>query len=146
MIVIVGHGPSLSAVPPDFDIDQHTVVRLRRAELLIGTRTDVICSSQLRYSRAGIEFWHLTGAIRSRCVEVLKPYAPSFSKPSTGLSAAILARDKWPDAEIGVVGFDYTMHPDRAAAWQEKSRHNRWIHDAHAENACIRDLEVIEIA
>jgi hypothetical protein len=144
MIVIVGHGPSVGHV--SLDIDQHKVIRLRRAEPILGSRTDVICSSQARYQQPDIEFWHLVGDTAQYVRSVLAPYKPKFSKPSTGLSATILARRQWPDEEIGVAGFDFTLHPEMACDWvRGKKRHNRWIHDAYAENRCITDLGVIEL-
>ena len=135
MIVIVGHGPSWTNVSLDI-IDRNRVVRLRRAILFLGTRTDVICSSQLRYARDNIEFWHLVDDLKEMCVESLRPFQPKFWKPSTGLSAAIIARDKYPKEEIGVVGFDYTLYPDTADSWR---------HDAHAENRCLKWVGVTEL-
>ena len=144
MIIIVGHGPSVGRV--QLDIDQHTVIRLRRAEPILGSRTDVICSSQARYQRPGIEFWHLVGETAKYCRDVLAPYKPKNHKPSTGLSATILARRHWPDEEIGVAGFDFTLHPEMTADWvRGKLRHNRWIHDAYAECECIKDIGVVEL-
>jgi len=141
MILIVGHGET--CVPHSF-VDQQTVVRLRthdydrdyRKIVFMGARTDVICSSQERYEKKGIEFWLLEGELRRLCVETLKRYRPKFSKPSTGLSAVIIARDKYPNKDIGVIGFVYTLHPEKAKNWR---------HDAYAECECINDLRVIEL-
>ena len=144
MIVIVGHGPSVGRV--SLDIDQHTVIRLRRAELILGSRTDIICSSQARYQKPGIEFWHLVGETAQYVRSVLAPYRPKNPKPSTGLSATILARKHFPDEQIGVAGFDFTLHPEMACDWvRGKKRHNRWIHDAEAECRCITDIGVVEL-
>lgn len=134
MILIVGHGPSV-CVSQSF-VDKQRVVRLRRAIPFIGTRTDVICSSQERYEKKGIEFWLLKGGLMRLCVNTLRRYSPSFWKPSTGLAAAIIARDKYPKEDIGVIGFDYTLHPERAKHWR---------HDAKAECECINGLNVIEL-
>lgn len=133
MILIVGHGSI--HVSPSF-VDEQRVVRLRRAIPFIGTRTDVVCSSQERYEKKGIEFWLLKGELLRLCVETLKRYKPTFAKPSTGLSAAIIARNKYPNKDIGVIGFDYTLHPEQAKNWR---------HDAYAECKCINDLNVIEL-
>ena len=138
MLIIVGHGPSVACVPGDF-IDEHKVCRLRRANLKIhkhyvGKRTDIICSSQIRYKKPGREFWWLRGELRKLCVDRLRPYTPFFWKPSTGLSAAIIAKDK--GYEVGVIGFDFTLHPDTAKSW---------CHDAQAEYRCLMDLGVTDI-
>ncbi len=133
MILIVGHGTY--HVSQSF-VDEQRVVRLRRATLLIGTRTDVVCSSQPRYEKKGIEFWLLQGELLRLCVDTLKRYKPSFWKPSTGLAATIIARDKYPEEDIGVIGFDYTLHPEKAKNWR---------HDAYAECECINDLRVIDV-
>lgn len=131
-IIIVGHGPSVGCVPDDF-IDKHKVCRLRRAEPLVGTRTDIICSSQERYDKAK-EFWWLGGENLKLCVDRLRAFSPKFPKPSTGLSAAIIAKDK--GYKVGVIGFDYTLHPERAKNWR---------HDAEAEHRCLMDLGVIDL-
>lgn len=136
MILIVGHGPSAGRVSHEFVDDQRAVVRLRRAIALIGSKTDVIVSSQIRYKRDCIEFWHLQGELLRMCTRRLKPFNPSFQKPSTGLCAAIIARDRYPDEDIGLIGFDYTLHPEQAQNWR---------HDVYAENACINTLDVTEL-
>lgn len=135
MILIVGHGPSSGSVSSDF-VDQNWVVRLRRAIPFVGTKTDVVCSSQKRYEQKGVEFWHLQGELMRLCVRALKPFNPSFQKPSTGLCAAIIAREKFPTHKIGVIGFDYTLRPDEAKHWR---------HDAYAEHECLKTLNVEEI-
>jgi hypothetical protein len=142
MILIVGHGPSADRVPHSF-IDEQWVVRLRTwaqgsplATPKYGTKIDCICSSELRFKKKSCEFWYLAGALRKFCVDALRPFNPNFWKPSTGLSAAIIARDRFPDAEIGVIGFDYTMHPDKTQNWR---------HDQFAECECIKTLGVIDI-
>ena len=130
-IVIVGHGPSVGRVPGSI-IDSHDlVVRIRKAVLLAGSRTDVIVSSNPRNAREGIEFWNL--AKERKYLETrLAVYDPKFRKPSSGLSAAILARDKYPQAHITVVGFDTTLRP-----W---TKGRGWKHDAEAEHRCLMDL------
>ncbi len=138
MLIIVGHGPSVARVPGDF-IDEHKVCRLRRAHLKIqshyvGTKTDIICSSQIRYKKRGKEFWWLHGDLAKFCRDRLRPYSPKFRKPSTGLSAAIIAKDR--GYEVGVIGFDFTLHPEEAVSW---------THDAFAEHECLIDLGVIDI-
>ena len=130
----MGHGPSSAHVSRDIESDW--VVRLRRAIPFLGTRTDAICSSQQRYEQKGAEFWYLEGDILRMCVRSLKKYNPSLQKPSTGLCAAIIARNKFPKGDIGVIGFDYTLHPDTAINWR---------HDQYAEHECIKTLGVIEI-
>ena len=139
MLIIVGHGPSVVCVPGDF-IDEHKVCRLRRANLKIhkhhtGTRTDIVCSSQIRYKKPGREFWWLHGDLRKLCNDRLRAYSPKFWKPSTGLSAAIIARHK--EYEVGVIGFDFTLHPETA---------KNWTHDAWAESECLKDLGVIDLS
>ena len=131
----MGHGPSTDRVSDEW-VDKHWVVRLRRAIPFVGTRTDAICSYQARYEQRGIEFWHLDGELYRLCAARLKEFNPKFAKPTTGLSAVIIARDRNPDKDIGVIGFDYTLHPETAKHWR---------HDAYAECECIKTLNVIEI-
>jgi len=135
MILIVGHGPSSGHVSHSF-VDKHRVVRLRRAIPFVGTRTDITCSYQARYEQRGIEFWHLEGGLYRLCADTLKAFRPKFAKPTTGLSAAIIARNRYPDEDIGVIGFDYTLHPSKEQAWR---------HDQFAERECIKSLDIIEI-
>jgi len=144
MLIIVGHGPSVVRVPGDF-IDKHKVCRLRRSKKHIkcgkgivhnvGTRTDIVCSNQIRYRKPYAEFWHLGGKLRKICIERLRPYSPTYKKPSTGLSAVIIARHKGYD-DIGVIGFDFTLHPEIA---------KNWVHDVWAEYECLKDLGVIDL-
>lgn len=136
MILIVGHGPSAGRVSHEFVDDQEVVVRLRRAITFIGSKTDVILSKKILHKRDGIEFWHLQDELLRMCTRRLKAFNPRFQKPSTGLCAAIIAREKYPDEEIGLIGFDYTLHPEQAKNWR---------HDVYAENACINTLDVTEL-
>lgn len=136
MLLIVGHGPSVGRAPDDF-VDRHIVCRLRRAETLVGTKTHIICSSQLRYKQAGSEFWYIHGKFARLCRDKLKEFKPQFPKPSTGLCAAILAKYHG-YSKIGVIGFDFTLHP-------ELTDGDNWRHDAYAENRCINSLGVIDL-
>lgn len=134
MILIVGHGPSSAHVSHDF-VNKHRVVRLRRAIPFVGTRTDVICSSQQRYEQKGVEFWLLQNELYQLCEDTLLEFKPDIIKPSTGLSAVIIARDIQPNVDIGVIGFDYTLHPHESQNWR---------HDQFAECECLKTMNVIE--
>ena len=134
MLVIVGHGPSIEGCDLGDFIDSHKVCRLRRANVNsdVGFRTDIVCSSQIRYKRKGKGFWYLSGALRDLCVDMLRPFDPNFVKPSTGLSACIIARDKG-YTSLGLLGFDYTLHPDKKQNWR---------HDQFAEYECLMNLGI----
>ena len=144
MIVIVGHGPSAYQLTPDF-LEQHTVVRLGKDEKpkvkslveVIGDKADIVCSFSPLHQRKNALFWCLAGPLRQFCIDKLKPFNPTFAKPSLGVSAALIARDKYPDSEIAVSGFDTTLNPEKAE--------EGWVHDSYAENACLRNLTVIEL-
>jgi len=133
MLVIVGHGPSAGYVPGDF-VDKHTVVRIRDCPKLqkgrIGTRVDIICSGDNKHRREGVGFWDLK-EWRPRISPYFMKFEPGFKKPSSGLSAVIIADLKGYE-EIGIMGFDYTLHPDRL------KNHNDWRHDLRAENECLQ--------
>jgi len=141
MLVIVGHGPSIEGCGLGDFIDEHKVCRLRRANVNsdVGFRTDIVCSSQERYEQKDTEFWHIgnesntcDGELRRRCTRVLKAYRPKWWKASTGLSACIIARDKG-YTKLGLIGFDYTLHPETA---------NHWKHDVQAEFQCLMNLGI----
>ena len=136
MIVIVGHGPSSGHAPP---FEQHTVVRLLTAGYdkpgrhapHPGERTDFTCSTQEKYEPD----WLIKGELDHLCRSTLAPYKPKNPKPSTGLCACIIARHLYPDEEIRVVGFDWTLNPDLAI---------NYIHDAYAEHECLKSLDITE--
>jgi hypothetical protein len=134
VLVIWGHGRS-GRVPGD-SFDEHKVVRFRDNIPKIG-RTDIVCSLYERDRRNNKEFWHL-GEWRKHCTEILKPFNPRIPKPSSGLSAVIIAREKGYE-DIGVIGFDFTLHPERI------KRPKWWSHDAYAECECIKTLGVIDL-
>lgn len=137
MILIVGYGPSAKNVSTEF-IDANTVVRLATGRGYVpklGTRTDIICSTVAKRAVKGIEFWHVAD-FKDLCINSLAKHKPSKHKPSTGLSAAIIARHKHPNEQIGVIGFDITLHPETAK--------NGWRHDAIAECKCMNDLGITE--
>jgi hypothetical protein len=144
MLVIVGHGPSVGCVPNHF-IDKHTVVRLRHCPKTVGKKTDIICSSQGRHkgirktpgTRKKPQFWNLL-EYRTDCVKRLQPFKPKFYKPSTGLSAVMIADMKGYE-EIAVIGFDYTLHPERL------ENHKNWRHDLRAEHECLLSYGVIDL-
>jgi len=133
MLIIVGHGPSAGYVPGDF-VDKHTVVRIRDCPKLqkgrIGTRVDIIISSFLKHKRDGVEYWDLH-EWRPKIGPIFMEFNPGFKKPSTGLSAVMIA-DILGYKDIGIMGFDYTLHPDRL------KNHNDWRHDLRAENECLQ--------
>tara|TARA_R110002020_G_C16306347_1_gene773507 strand:+ start:3174 stop:3608 length:435 start_codon:yes stop_codon:yes gene_type:complete len=144
VIVIVGHGPSAYELTPNF-LEKHTVIRLGKDERpkvqslvkIIGNKADIICSFNPSYQRKNAIFWCLAGPLRQFCIDKLKPFNPAFAKPSTGVSAALIARDKYPESEIAVSGFDITLNPETAP--------QGWVHDSYAEKACLNTLKIIEL-
>jgi len=136
MLIIVGHGASAYG---EWEIDDHTIVRLATAGWdkpgrklpHPGTRTDYVCSTLAKYDPD----WLITGVYARACWEALAKYQPRFPKPSTGTCAAVIARSKFPHEDIRVIGFDYTMHPEKASNYR---------HDARAENRLIKDLGITE--
>ena len=152
MIIVVGHGPSAKRACRRF-IDQHTVIRLGKPDLdrvkelekFVGTKTDIVCSSQIKYRVPDAGFWEFRNEPGGRmkfCINKLKPFKPRFEKPSTGLCAVILARHNYPNEDIGVTGFDYTLYPEED---QVDAYGNLWRHDQFAENRCIKTLGVIDL-
>ena len=134
-LIIIGHGPSVDHVHHDF-IDKHTVCRLRRAIRVAGTRTDIICSVRPYYKQwPKAEWWSLAPDAHWRdfCIERLAPYRPKFIKPSTGLSACMIAKEKG-YKDIRVIGFDWVINPETGK--------NITKHDAHAEHRCFMDMDI----
>jgi len=133
MLIIVGHGPSADCAPDDF-IDEHTVCRLRRAIPVAGTRTDIICSVRPYKKWPKAEWWSLgpDRDWRDFCIKQFAPYKPKFAKPSTGLSACMIAVEKG-YTDICVVGFDWVINPETA-------RNTK--HDAFAEHRCFMDMDI----
>lgn len=134
-LIIVGHGPSTALAPDDL-IDSHKVCRLRRAPMKCGKRTDIVCSTKGEHKQKKREFWFINegGPLAALCRETLAPFNPKVRKPSTGLSACIVAKHKGYD--VYVIGFDYTLDPTKC------EDHKRWAHDLWAEHACIQTLGV----
>lgn len=134
----MGHGPSADHAPDDL-IDAYKVCRLRRAPLRCGTRTDIICASNGAHKRKKQEFWFINdgGPLRTLCVETLAPFNPKFKKPSTGLSACIIAKDKGYD--VYVTGLDWLLDPTKC------KNHKHTKHDLWAENACLKTLGVKDV-
>lgn len=134
-IVLVGHGPSAGSCP--LSIDDHTVIRLLTAGYdkpgrhlpHPGTRTDITVSTVARYEPD----WLLQGDLMVFCRAALAPFGPRNPKPSTGLCAALIARDRHTKKDIYVTGFDWTLNPEQAVNYR---------HDAYAENACFRTLGI----
>ena len=136
MLVIIGHGPSAYNAE---GVDEHTVIRCRtdgwdkpgRGIPSPGTRTDITVSRREKYDPT----WLVQGELDELCRETLKPFHPRNPKPSTGLCACILARHFYPDEDIRVTGFDWTLNPELAS---------HYPHDAKAENACFLTLGIAE--
>ena len=98
-----------------------------------GSRTDCLVSTWGKYDTGETEYWHIAGELDALCRRTLAPFEPKNAKPSTGLCAVIIARHKYPDARILVIGFDYTLHPETAKNYR---------HDARAEHHCLASLHI----
>lgn len=133
-LIIVGHGRSASRVPGAF-VDACAVVRIRDIRL-VGNRTDFVVARNKDDAWDG-EWWEVTCPLLRR---IESDYGFS-AKPSMGTVACILARERFPESEMGVIGFDYNMNPDmpdKRATFGDA----HWTHDCHAENRCLKELGI----
>lgn len=142
MILVVGHGPSAN-VDPEWIDAQDFVVRLFTGNSKklgckheglytphVGTKTDAVCCTRPKPIR-GYKFWY-EGKWRKRIKAISDPYTER--KLSTGTSACVIAHLKFPDEEIGVIGFDTNMAGIYYDNWP--------YHDAVAEGKLLRDIGV----
>ena len=133
-LLIIGHGPSRFNVDDDF-VDSHKVCRLRRCIVDVGKNTDIICSLK-RYDRwpKGIEWWNFIhgGQLRKECARAFAGFHSGKTKPSTGLSACLIAKYKGYE-DICVTGFDWVVHPETAGSM---------VHNPYAENECFKTLGI----
>ena len=160
MILVVGHGPSSQKRPRKIGrwIDeQEYVVRCdtathrkkRRAAPSgykvefhphVGTKSDFVVTTDphVRFSNAGV--WHehvYREEIRSLSNQFVDR---KRQKLSTGTVACCIAKlIKFPDSEVGVIGFDTTMGGIYLAE-------NRWYHDAEGERELLRYLGIKDYA
>jgi hypothetical protein len=116
-------------------IDSHIVVRLKRGLVDTydprdwGSRTDYLCARSPCFDHGHFPFW------------LLKDSYESMHKPTTGLCAVLEVRERLPDAEIFVIGFDRLMHPEMP------DPPNTWLaHDKWAEHELLKKLGVRELA
>lgn len=142
MILVVGHGPS-SNVDPDWIDRQSFVIRLFTGTHKhpkgtysphIGTKVDAIIATRPRNIIAGYPFWY-EGDYRDRCREIAAPYTDK--KLSTGTSGCLMAHLRFPGEEIGVIGFDATLHGfgiEKPGDWP--------FHDAKGEGKLLRSIGI----
>jgi hypothetical protein len=131
VIVVVGHGPSVSNLGAV--IDSHTVVRLkgglRGDPKDWGTRTDYLCARSLVFDLGKFSFWHFSD--ESRWLDYFAKFRPRRRKPSTGLCAVFCAIDRLAPKEIGLIGFDAIFNKLELAG-----------HDTRAEHECLHSLGI----
>lgn len=135
MILIVGHGPSADVDPQWVDA-QEIVVRLFTGSInkgkgefvpTLGERVDVIVTPTPKRIYEGPTWW-LIGDY---------DLPVSGRKLSTGTAACLIANIEYPEKEIGVIGFDTTLHGKwDAIDWP--------YHDAEAEGEILRSIGVID--
>lgn len=167
MIVIVGHGPSVPNRGLGPWLDAQTVVRLKWAEIPNasdwGSRTDAVCGSSPTFwterEKRGLppldaEFWWLSekpnaSPVGRKASQDWFDYwarfktPQSYPKPSTGLRAIFCAVEFWKPSEIGLLGFDMILHPDKPTSkWFQPPGLYLYSHDAHAEHAAVKALGV----
>ena len=140
MILVVGHGPS-SLVDPDWVDAQDFIVRILNTTIKqapgefkphIGTRYDAVAISRPRYAEGrDLPFW-LEGDYREICRAMADPY--TSKKLSMGTNACLIAHHKYPDQDLGVIGFDTTMKGIFIKPWP--------YHDAEGEGKLLRSLGV----
>ena len=144
MISIVGHGPT-AADPDGFDY----VVRLHRAELFVGTRTDAICATMAKYEMPEIDFWFFDswGSKSTTKYRIDVPgwlkYFQRFrplKKPSTGMCAIFGAKQFKDPQTIYLTGFD-SWRGDTGRYYDDSIA---WPHDADAEQRCAKSLFKVE--
>ena len=158
MILVVGHGPSANVDPEwidsqDFVVRCHTathkqmlrgqgkasrkVKQIMRGSFTphIGTKVDAVVTTQpnVRFNR--VETW-----CEATYREVTRALSCTFvserrQKLSTGTVACLIARlVKFPDSEIGVIGFDTTLGCVYLNNWPH--------HDAEGEGNLLRHIGV----
>jgi hypothetical protein len=163
VIVIVGHGPSVAGRKLGSWLDTQTVVRLKHAERPNaedwGTRTDFVCASTPSFwtdkKKPGFpdcEYWVLSEKNISRgpwriadprWIDYYQTFNPSFPKPSTGLKAVFCAMEFENPPEIGLIGFDMVLHPEKPTSkWFHEQGKYLYSHDARAEHQCLKSLGV----
>ena len=136
MILVVGHGPS-AKVDPEWVDSQDFVVRLFEPSQYrkgvyhtnIGSKIDVIVTTRPKNIFPGIEFW-----LESDYREIIREMVNPQRKLSTGTVACLIARHKYPEEEIGVIGFDTTLRGWNLDVWV--------YHDALAERKMLEEIGV----
>ena len=172
MIVIVGHGPSIVGKQLGPWLDEQTVIRLKAAEIPNvadwGTRTDYVCASNPGFISKRVvlglpvlkcEHWFLSEhhteapkgvqarfARRDWFTYWQKYVTPGskLKKPSTGLRAAFCAVEFLKPTELGLIGFDNILHPERKATtkWFHEPGKYSYAHEPQAEHRALMDLGV----
>jgi hypothetical protein len=169
MLVIVGHGPSVFQRSLGPWLDTQTVVRLKWAEIPDpadwGSRTDYVCGSnpsfwtereRRKLPKLDAEFWwlgepekHKASPIGRRGSNTWFDYwakfrtPESYPKPSTGLRAIFCAVEFLNPPEIGLLGFDMILHPDKPTSkWFHEPGQYLYSHDARAEHRAVMELGV----
>ena len=158
MILVVGHGPSANVDPEwidsqDFVVRCHTathkqnlrgqgkasskVKQIMRGSFVphIGTKVDAVVTMRphVRFNRCEVwyetDYRHDLREIKARFVR------PNRSKVSTGTLACLIAKlIKFPNSEVGVIGFDTTLGGVYLNDWPH--------HDAEGEGNLLRHIGV----
>lgn len=170
MIVVVGHGPSIVGKRLGPWLDEQTVVRLKWAEIPNpedwGTRTDYVCASSPEFRRKRVarhlaplacELWFLSehyheappGTRKAsndwfKYWERYKVPGSKLDKPSTGLRAVFCAVEFLKPDEIGLLGFDNVLHPERkpTTKWFHAPGKFMYAHEPTAEHRALMDLGI----
>ena len=172
MIVIVGHGPSIVGKRLGSWLDEQTVIRLKWAEIPTaedwGSRTDYVCGSNPSFwlergprklPKLDAEFWWLGEPGRYGSKDVVGRRASNkwfdywskykvggsrLVKPSTGLRAVFCAAEFLEPTEIGLIGFDNLLHPERppSTKWFHPPGKYSYAHEHKAEHRALMDLGI----
>jgi len=154
MIVVIGHGPSIVGKGLGEWIDQQTVIRLKGAPMPDpkdwGTRTDYLSTTKPDYCNPLIPgqrwvFGNETKGYRRANVEHWLAYfnqflGPKRRKPSNGLCAIFCAVEFLAPIEIGVIGFDSILYPDKNSGKWFDPKPPKWSHDQRAESLALAGL------
>jgi hypothetical protein len=135
-VIVVGHGPSIYSGLGSV-IDSHIVVRLKRGLTEYhdphhwGSRTDYLCARSPRFDHGRYPFWLLKETYANQ---------NTLRKPTTGLCAVLEVLERFPQAQVFVIGFDRLMHPE-----VPDPPHTWLAHDKWAEHELMMKLGVKEI-
>jgi hypothetical protein len=120
-----------------------------------GTRTDHLCARSGVYRQEGLDFWHFQEDKpedpQCRWLRYYARFKPKYWKPSIGLCAVFMAKDRLDPKEIAVIGFDRVLYPEDGISYKWNHTKNNpfpWFHDQRSERECIHSLgiRIIDLA